>query len=167
MDIEADGPNPGDYSMISVGAVLVDETLDTTFYAHLRPISEQWVPNALAVSGFSREETLGFEDPKEVMERFRDWARSIEGGPCMFLADNTGFDWGFVNWYFHHFLGENPFGYNTDDIGSLYKGIVRDISKDFEHLRGSEHTHNALDDAIGNAQALNHMVTELGLKLPR
>jgi DNA polymerase III epsilon subunit-like protein len=167
VDIEADGPIPGDYSMISVGAVLIDEALDTTFYAHLRPISDQWVPNALAVSGFSREETLEFDDPKAVMERFRDWARSIEDGPCMFLADNTGFDWGFVNWYFHHFLGENPFGYNTDDIGSLYKGMVGDIREDFEHLRGSEHTHNALDDAIGNAQALNHMVKELGLKLPR
>ncbi len=32
IDIESDGPIPGDYSMISIGAVVVDEKLDKTFY---------------------------------------------------------------------------------------------------------------------------------------
>lgn len=35
VDIESDGPIPGDYSMISLGAVLVDTTLDKTFYGQL------------------------------------------------------------------------------------------------------------------------------------
>ena len=166
VDIEADGPIPGKYSMISIGAVLFDDSLDHTFYATLRPVSEEWVPSALAISGFSREQTLGFEEPKSVMERMLDWVRSIENGPCWFIADNVGFDWSFVNWYFHTFCGENPFGHNTEDLGSLYKGIVRDFSKDFEHLRSTTHTHNALDDAIGNAEALQRMVTELGFELP-
>jgi hypothetical protein len=57
VDVEADGPIPGDYSMVSFGAVLVEEALNQTFYGRLRPISEKWVPQALAVSGFSREKT--------------------------------------------------------------------------------------------------------------
>jgi hypothetical protein len=41
VDVETDGPIPGDYSMISFGAVLVDEQLDKTCYGQLKPISEQ------------------------------------------------------------------------------------------------------------------------------
>src|SRR5688572_31712892 len=57
VDIESDGPIPGDYSMISFGAVLVNEQLDKTFYGKLKPISEKYIPEALAVSGFPGEET--------------------------------------------------------------------------------------------------------------
>src|SRR5260370_24545797 len=52
VDVESDGPIPGDYSMVCFGAVVVDENLDRTFYARLSPISEKWVSEALAVSGF-------------------------------------------------------------------------------------------------------------------
>ena len=31
VDIEADGPIPGDYSMVSFGAVIVEQALDRTF----------------------------------------------------------------------------------------------------------------------------------------
>jgi len=36
VDIEADGPIPGDYSMISFGAVIVNENLDKSFYGKLK-----------------------------------------------------------------------------------------------------------------------------------
>ncbi|HEU4592903.1 MAG TPA: hypothetical protein VFS13_18485, partial [Steroidobacteraceae bacterium] len=99
VDIEADGPIPGDYSMIALGAIVVEPALDRVFSAKLRPISEQWVPDALAVSGFSREATLGFADPRAEMERFAAWLASLGGRPT-FIADNNGFDWMFVCWYF-------------------------------------------------------------------
>ena len=51
VDIEADGPIPGDYSMICFGAVVVEPSLSKTFYGRLAPISERWVPVALTVSG--------------------------------------------------------------------------------------------------------------------
>ncbi len=72
VDIEADGPIPGDYSMVSFGAVVVESGLERTFYGELKPISEKYVSEALAVSGFSREETLAFEDPAAVMARALD-----------------------------------------------------------------------------------------------
>ena len=49
-DIEADGPIPGDYSMVSVGAVVVEPGLARSFYGRLKPISEAWLPDAPAVS---------------------------------------------------------------------------------------------------------------------
>jgi DNA polymerase III epsilon subunit-like protein len=86
VDVEADGPIPGDYSMVCFGAVIVEPELGRTFYGQLKPISEAFVPEALAVSGFTREECLEFEDPKQVMERFRDWLKeNCNGRLCMEL----------------------------------------------------------------------------------
>src|SRR5262245_31647286 len=102
VDIEADGPIPGDYSMICLGAVIVQPELDRTFLGRLRPISDRFVPEALQVSGFTREQTLEFDDPAKVMSNFRDWiARQSRARP-FFISDNNGFDWQFVNWYFHY-----------------------------------------------------------------
>lgn len=156
VDIEADGAIPSDYSMISIGAVVVDEALDKTFYGQLKPISEKFNPDALAVSGFTREQTLEFDDPKLVMANFKDWLSEVvpQGSRPIFISDNNGFDWMFVCWYFHHFLGENPFGFSSQNLGSLYKGFVKDTRKNFKHLRKTKHTHNPVDDARGNAEAL-------------
>lgn len=165
VDVESDGPIPGDYSMISIGAVLVSETLDTTFYAELRPISDHFIPHMLAVSGFNREQTLSFDDPRQVLLRFRDWIAQVGGSRPIFIADNNGFDFAFVSWYFHHFLGENPFGYSSQNLGSLYKGLVKDTHQNFKYLRQTEHRHNALEDAIGNAEALLYMKREMGLSI--
>jgi hypothetical protein len=164
VDIEADGPIPGDYSMVSLGAVIVEPGLSRTFYGQLRPISDQWLPDALAVSGHSREETLGFEEPKPVMERFKGWLQRECPQRRVFISDNNGFDWQFVNWYFHHFTGGNPFGFSSQNLGSLYKGLVRDMTQRFKHLRKTRHTHHPVDDARGNAEALLAM-KDMGLKI--
>lgn len=89
VDVEADGPIPGRYSMVAIGAVVVQPGLQRTFYCRLRPISEQFVPSALAVSGFSRADTLGFPDAGESAEP--------RGTP----------------------LGEDPFGRSSDGPGVL------------------------------------------------
>jgi len=92
VDVESDGPIPGDYSMICLGAVIVDESLNRTFYGKLKPISEVWIPEALAISGFSREETLEFDDPKEVMQKFDGWIKENSKGSPIFWSDNNGYD---------------------------------------------------------------------------
>ena len=164
IDVESDGPIPGDYSMICFGAVIVEPSLDKTFYGKLKPISEKWIPDALAISGFSREETLKFDDPKTVMIRFLIWIEANNNGRPYFISDNNGYDWQFVNWYFHHFVGKNPFGHSSSNLGSLYKGLVRDTFTNFKHLRKTKHTHNPVDDARGNAEALLAMKAA-GLKI--
>ncbi|MEZ4362692.1 MAG: 3'-5' exoribonuclease [Kofleriaceae bacterium] len=162
VDIESDGPIPGDYSMVSLGAVIVEPALSRTFHGQLRPISERWDPQALAVSGHSREDTLAFEEPPVVMQRFADWLARECPQRKIFISDNNGFDWQFVNWYFHHFLGKNPFGFSSQNLGSLYKGLVKDTFATFKHLRKTKHTHHPVDDARGNAEALLAM-KQLGL----
>lgn len=163
VDVEADGPVPGNFSMISLGAVVVEPGLTRTFGAKFRPISEKWVPDALAVSGHSREETLTFPDPKLGMEDFEKWLFQFK--KPMFVSDNNGFDWMFVCWYFHHFTHSCPFGFSSTNLGSLYKGMVKDTFQNFKHLRRTKHTHDPVDDARGNAEAMLSM-REMGLKFP-
>lgn len=77
VDIEADGPIPGDYSMVCFGAIVVEPSLGRTFYGRLKPVSDKWIIEALRVSGFTREETLAFDAPKTVMQRFAEWIGKI------------------------------------------------------------------------------------------
>lgn len=165
VDVETDGPIPSDYSMISLGAVIVDEALDRTFYSQFKPISDNWIPEALAISGHSREETLGFDDPKTVMQNFHDWIAENSKGRPVFISDNNGFDWMFVCWYFHHFLGHNPFGYSSRRLADLYCGLQKDAFAKWKHLRKTTHTHHPVDDARGNAEVLLMMKQEMGLKI--
>jgi DNA polymerase III alpha subunit (gram-positive type) len=165
VDIESDGPIPGDYSMICFGAVVVEAGLSRTFYGRLRPISDAWVAASLKVSGFTREEVMGFDDPRAVMQAFAAWLSGLGSKRLVFIADNNGFDWQFINWYFHHFLGKNPFGFSSQNLGSLYKGMVKDTFVTFKHLRKTAHTHHPVDDARGNAEALLHMKEQMGLKI--
>ena len=164
VDIESDGPIPGDFSMVCFGAVIVEPGLNRNFYGQLKPISETFVPEALAVSGFSREQCLDFDEPKLVMERFDAWLKENCQGRMLFVSDNNGFDWQFINWYFHHFTGKNPFGFSSTNLGSLYKGFKQDTFVNFKHLRKTKHTHHPVDDAKGNAEALLQL-KEMGLKI--
>jgi len=92
VDIEADGPILGDYSMVCFGAIVVEPNLSRTFYGKLKPISEKWDPEALKVSGVSREEALKFDDPKAVMESFDKWIAENSKNRPIFISDNNGFD---------------------------------------------------------------------------
>ena len=167
VDVEADGPCPGRHSMVSFGAVVVRDGLEDTFYGQVAPISSEYVPEALAVSGHTRKEHLGFDDPLMVMLEFEMWLASVSTGRPMFVSDNNGFDWQWINYYFHRFHpgAFNPFGHSSTNLGSLYKGMVSSTFKNFKHLRKTAHTHHPVDDAIGNAEALLHMQDVLGLEI--
>ncbi len=165
VDIESDGPIPGRYSMICFGAVVVEPGLSRTFYGRLKPISAEWVEESLRVSGFTREVVLDFDDPTEVMRAFAAWLSGLRTKRLTFISDNNGFDWQFINWYFHQFLGKNPFGFSSQNLGSLYKGLAKDTFVTFKHLRRTAHTHHPVDDARGNAEALLHMREHMRLKI--
>ena len=166
VDVEADGPCPGLYSMVSFGAVILSEDLDKTFYGQCRPlVNADWIPEALAVSGHTREEVMTFPEPQITMQAFASWIAKNKQGRAIFWADNNGFDWQYINWYFHKFYGSNPFGFSSQNINSVYKGLTKDLFASFKHLRKTKHTHHPVDDAIGNAEALLAMKRDMGLKI--
>ena len=165
VDVESDGPIPGDFSMICFGAVVVEKGFEKTFYGRLKPITENYDTNALAISGFSRAQTLEFDNPTEVMNNFALWIKKINKGKPIFISDNNGYDWMFICWYFHHFTGSNPFGYSSQNLGSIYKGIIKDVNKNFKHLRTTTHTHNPVDDATGNAEAFLKIINDYQINI--
>ncbi len=169
VDVEANGPIPGtgENSMIEIGAILIDndKKLDKTFYSNLEPISPFYEQAALDVTGYTYAETLQFDDPKEAMEKFRDWVKAVnEKGRPIFISDNNGFDWSFCHWYFIHFLREDPFGFSSARLADYYHGIMKNAYASFKHLRKTKHTHNPVDDAKGNAEALLCMIETYNIK---
>lgn len=166
VDVESDGPIPGPYSMVCFGAVKVDDDLETTFYGRTCPISENWNPEALKISGFSREQHLNFDDSSRVMLNFYNWLTENSKGRPVMLSDNIAYDWQWINYYFHTYLGKNPFGYSGRRIGDLYCGLVKDSFAPWKHLRKTTHDHNPVNDAKGNAEAILYMRDNLDLKIP-
>lgn len=160
VDVETDGPIPGDYSMLSFGAVAFNGYI---FHSGIiKPISDNFMPEAVQVNKITREMAEQGRDPEEAMLAFRVWLQELGANPLL-ISDNNGFDAMFIAWYFHHFLGENPFGHSSTNLGSLYKGMVKSVRKNFKHLRQTRHTHDPLDDAKGNMEALQYMITQMGL----
>lgn len=164
VDVESDGGLLGTNSMVCFGVVKVTPELDTTFYGKTRPISEHYIEVALDVSGFSREEHLKFDDPAIVMLEFEAWIKSNSKGRPILISDNNGYDASWINWYFLTYLGKNPFGWSSRRIGDLYCGMQNDMWAGWKKLRTTKHTHNPIDDAMGNAEALLKM-KEMGLKI--
>lgn len=166
VDVEADGELVGIHSIVCFGAVKVADT-SKTFYGKIRPLTGEYRPETLAVSGFSRHEHEQFDDPDEVMIDFEEWLLENSDGKPTFISDNVAFDWQWINWYMHKYLGRNIFGFSGRRIGDLYCGLVKDASKNQEWKRKyriTKHTHNPVDDALGNAEALQAM-RKMGLRI--
>jgi len=164
VDVESDGGLLGVNSMVCFGVVKLTPELDTTFYGQTKPISKQYEPEALAVSGFSRKEHEKFDDPAIVMLEFEAYLKANSKNRPILISDNNGYDASWINWYFLTYLGKNPFGWSSRRIGDLYCGMMKDTWAGWKKLRTTKHTHHPVDDAMGNAEALLKM-KEMGLKI--
>lgn len=169
VDVEADGPCPGINNMVWFGVVKIDKDhkLETTFEGKCKPIFHQWekTEEALAVSGLTWEDTLFFPNPAETMQAFLDWINETNEGRAMFYSDNNGFDFAYINYYCWKFLGQNPFGWSSSNIGGIWKGMRKSVFEKFKFMRKTKHDHNPVNDAKGNAEALIHMKVKHGLKI--
>jgi hypothetical protein len=154
VDVEANGPIQGYHSMVSFGMVIVEPGFKRTFYGKVKPLTDFYVPEALAISGFSFEETQKFDDPQEVMQKAADWLKENIKGRPIFWSDNNGFDFAWMNWYFHTFLSENPFGHSSRRIADYICGLEDDLRFNWKRQRKTKHDHNPVNDAKGNAEVL-------------
>lgn len=180
VDVEADGPVPGPYSMISFGAAVAGrqdgasytaaDPERQTFYRELRPISEEYVPEALAVSGLDRDRLVREgADPATAMDEFRTWVREVSaeaGAQPVMCGYPAPFDWTFLYWYLMRFGGDSPFGHSGClDMKTLYATKARVPLRAAvkgrmprELLSRRRHTHHALDDAVEQAELMSNLM---------
>jgi DNA polymerase III epsilon subunit-like protein len=176
IDIETAGPNPFDYSLLSIGACTLTEPQDS-FYIELKPVNANATPEALAISRLSMEHLAeDGVDPVSAMANFESWVKEVtpDDQRPVFLAFNAPFDWMFVNDYFHRYLGHNPFGHTALDIKAYFMGLngvswfetsMAHISRYYQGDR--QLTHHALRDALDQAEIFNLMLAEAESRLMR
>ncbi len=175
VDIETDGPAQHIHSMVWFGVVRLDTKLETVFEGKVHPISEHYIPEALAVCNLTRAQTLTFPKAEMVIPQLVKWiaAHTVPGTKPELWSDNNGFDMGFFNYYLHRFAGHNPFGHTSRNMNDRYRGLMagrlskgEKVSKtklrSFERFIKTPHDHNPVNDAKGNAEALLAM-RDLGL----
>jgi DNA polymerase III epsilon subunit-like protein len=169
VDVETAGPTPAEYSMLSIGACLVDDP-DSGFYVEIKPLTDAALESSLAVSGLSMDRlaTEGLT-PADAMRQFEDWIELVtpRGHVPVFVAFNAPFDWMFVDAYFHRFLQRNPFGHSALDMKAYYLGMaggtwagtsMRVLSP--LYLSGRYLSHNALGDARDQAELFRRIRTD-------
>ncbi|TXG81813.1 MAG: 3'-5' exonuclease [Sphingomonadales bacterium] len=170
VDVETSGPIPGEYSLLSIGACSAFAP-EEAFSCQLKPISDKFDPKALEVAGLSLA-TLAQtgEEPRLAMEKFARWLGDLRGDDAtiIFVGFNAPFDWSFINYYFHRFLGENPFGFTALDIKALYMGATDCSWVDTRSSRIAQNvaptltgTHDALADARYQAEIFRLIKTNL------
>lgn len=166
VDVESDGNIISEHSMVCFGAVLVKD-MAHTFYGQTAPISSKYNPEALAVSGFSREEHELFPHPQIIMPEFSHWVDRVneQGTRPVLITDNPAYDFSWINYYLLKYVGNNVFGWSARRIGDLYGGLKGHANAKWKHLRKTQHTHHPVDDAIGNAEVIHHMKNKMGLKI--
>jgi len=180
IDVEASGPFPGMFSLVSIGAVVVKADKDShwsvdesvTFYQELKHLPKaDELEAATNIHGLTREYLdMHAREPAEVMEDFAEFfedllARHKKVVPAAWPAS---FDAPYVGWYLQYFLGENPMGWSCFDIPSFGMGLFqchRNALRNLMKKAGIEfgnnpNQHNALADAVEQgqtlAQLLNH-----------
>jgi DNA polymerase III epsilon subunit-like protein len=169
VDVETAGPYPGSFSLLSIGACTLQKP-HLTFYVEIQPIHETLLPEAYGIHGLSLDYLHEFGIPPSVaMKQFSDWTETAvpAGEKPLFIAFNAPFDWMFISDYFYRFLGHNPFGHSAIDIKAFYMGIIgcdwnetgwSQISQ--RYIGDHKLTHNALRDAIDQAEIMLHILSE-------
>jgi ribonuclease T len=169
VDVEAAGPNPSNYSLLSIGAATIEEPRQT-FYIELQPVNSEHKLEAdlihrLSLDQLSREGV----NPAEAMKQFEEWVKEVSGDKePVFVAFGAPFDWMFVADNFHRYLKRNPFGHRALDMKALFMGLRRIDWGETTYKKASAAfgqpealTHHALNDATQGAELFAAMLAEL------
>jgi len=133
IDIEANGPVPGLFDMVSLGATVVFESgdgnlhLGEDFYMELKPVAPRFDARAAAIHGLdqARLAAEGLER-SEAARVLASWvkAQTLPGSEPCFVGHNAPFDWSYVAHLYAEQDMPNPFGYKALDTKALSAGVL-------------------------------------------
>jgi len=172
-DIEADGPIPGEYSMLSFGsaAFTPGKKLVSTFSVNLEflpnakqdPDTMKWWKSKKKAWKTCRENP---QEPKKAMRAYAKWLKSLPGKQ-VFVGYPASFDFTFISWYLNKFVGSNPFSYLALDIKSYAMAVMKkpfySVTKKTmpkKWVDENKKSHIALQDAIEQGALFCNMLSD-------
>jgi hypothetical protein len=178
-DVETDGPVPGLFSMLSIGLCALDiggsviwereynlcplegasQDPETMAWWMSEPQKKAW--EHLLVNQQSPEAVM-----KALAVELKNLKRQYR---IVCIAWPVCFDWMFLHWYMHKFVGENPLG-RSAKCGVTYSWAMAktqnpnvdmtSMLEEWEDPRFKGHTHCALDDAREQGARFVNMLRE-------
>jgi hypothetical protein len=190
VDIETLGLCAGLHSMISLGAAALD--IDTgeivgTWKGNLKPLPDLQPDNSKPSGGLSVAEfwqkfpeaykraTENAQDAAIVIPNFVKWVQCFGIAYPVVAAWKPGFDIAFLRYYLYRFVGGDIFGRGGSGLDIKTLAAIAS-GQSFSNTRIGElncfkapdltnHTHDALDDAIEQAHVLFYARRHLGSAL--
>ena len=178
IDIEANGPVPGLYDMVSLGATVVysdeqhDLHLGDDFYMELKPVAPRFDARAAAVHGLDQSQlAIHGLSRVEAAAHLAAWVQSQTRPDTepVFVGHNAPFDWSHVAYLYAEVEAPNPFGYKALDTKAFSAGVLNlhwlDTGKEilFERLglppEDRSQKHRADYDARVQAELLRALLT--------
>ena len=166
VDVEAWGPSPVSGQMTEFGVVefesrawfhgvIYDAKPSEDNPACPDPTTAKYDPHYGLVdyAGIAYESGPLLE--KDVFKGLSRWLEQWDG-PYRMVSDNPAYDYMWLAAGFDSNDRENPFGHTARRIGDLYAGFAgkwKDTTS-WKRWRQTPHTHNPVDDAMCNAEAL-------------
>jgi hypothetical protein len=179
IDVETDGPIPGEYSMLSLGSATFESSgqiLDK-FEINIRELPEakkdaattEWWATEPEAWQYCRQNPV---EPTSAMHAYLDHLLNIEKTyqkHLVCIGYPVTFDFMFVYWYLIKFTGKSPFSFSGLDIGTMAMTIMRSSYKtaEMEYMprhwfaEDIKHNHTPLCDAIEQGHVFCSMLKEI------
>jgi len=183
-DIESNGLCPGIFSMLSFGSVAFMISPDRKphvvgqFYSNLELLPgagedpdtmEFWKKNQSTYD----ETRKDLQDPSDAMKKYAAWIDSCcrlsfsTTAKPVFVGYPAGFDFTFMYYYLHRFVGKSPFSFSALDIKSYVMAVLKTDFRESTKRNMPKrwfpklpHTHNALDDALEQGHLFMNLMLE-------
>lgn len=126
--VETNGPIPGAYSMIELGAVALNKSGEevSSFDTALTPVpGSNWDSKTMKhwlCNDENKKLLLAMKEravePIDAISSFTSWARSLNGPPVLAAYDSARV-WMWIHWYITSYMTKSPFSYTSLDIKTL------------------------------------------------
>ncbi len=177
IDLECSGNDASKHSMVSIGAVDIDNP-SNQFYAECRMWDgAAWLQEALDVNGFTLEEITDPSKPsaEEVIVEFMEWVKTVKGAKIL-VAENVAFDHSFILAAAARAGLPKPFGHRCIDVHSLsvmhhlthgkeiplqenkMSALNLDGTLNYVGIPGEPQPHNALTGAKTHAEVFARLI---------
>ena len=137
IDVEASGPVPALYDLVSIGAVAVVQlpggrhavASHEPFYCELQPQGGAEDEGATRIHGLTRDhlkrEGIALKDGLERLNAWAEAVRGASGAKLVFVGHNAPFDWSFVHYSYHAAGVPSPWGWKALDTKALAMGVLK------------------------------------------